>query len=1025
MIKKMILPLLLSLGMVSSLALNPVTVHAEEEGSGIVTNKTVSYDGEDGSYTITLESYATGEVKTSEVTKDVPTDIILVLDLSSSMKKEIGTVKYDEYSSKTNEELYALRHNGGEKNLWYMIPDTNNYASVSVTKEGESITYESASNKTNRDLYENYRNNLYVKMDDESYVKVSVEEPGGWKATTYTYTYIYNGEKVSITSSGARKSPNIANLYLATKDNSSAVYTYSYTDSKEKEIEIETSTGGSEKPEGTFYSQSTDTSKGGTRLKALKDACNSFADAVAKKAAAAEGKEAVNHRIAVVGFSSTASLYIGSSTRTDYENAFQDMSTDAGKDNVAASINALGTSQGTNADQGMTLANTIFESNPVIKEGETRNRVVIFFTDGAPGNAGSDQFVKTVATNTITAANTSRDKYGATVYSVAVIAGADPESAGSEPEDREEGEGQPVTSDMINWYLQNVSNNKGIPKKPGYYLAASDADSLKNIFEQIAEQTSEGGSESKLNSSAVVKDIMSPYFTLPAGTSASDISIKTYKCVDDAESSTGYGFEGEDAGTGGASASIDADGNVSVTGFDFSEKWCGFETSTEGVRKVREGGYKLVISFKVQPKDGFLGGNNVPTNGDTSGVYENEEAETAVENFTVPKANVTISDVDVTAKEQNVYLLGSVTKDQLVSGATVTVGADAQGEGGIELDLSKAGDEEKPYGLEKWQSDYVNITVTIMDENGKEISKSDLRNLTEDKKYQIEVKISPKKETESGSVGPVVSSKSNSKTEGNPVINVFRPQLTFKDGTAYYGETAWEPEQYSEKCKVGETVWKHEETSSTDTGVEMIPYPETGEIPPLSITYTPDSAKLYDRGTKFGKSDVPVKAETKIGDADVTQYTIFVHNDCPVGSGCSWTDPSEAGDPAFLVHCKTCTLTVTKAGDDALLDNGSYVFTVKKDGELYSEVSIQGNGSQTLYELPVGIYTIDENIGWSWRYNLLNYTTRVVLNATDASGTITCTNTRKKVKWLDGYSAIVRNVFGVVSSGSAGGAETK
>ncbi len=1022
MIKKMILPLLLSLGMVSSLALNPVTVHAEEEGSGIVTNKTVSYDGEDGSYTITLESYATGEVKTSEVTKDVPTDIILVLDLSSSMNEKIGTVKYIEYSSETNEELYALRHNGGEKNLWYKIPDTNNYASVSVTKKGESITYELASSKTNGELYENNRN-LYVKMDDGSYVEVSVEVSGDWKRT-YTYTYTYNGETKSITSSGARKSPNIANLYLATKDNSSAVYTYSYTDSKEKEIEIETSTGGSVKPEGTFYSQSTDTSGGGSRLDALTAACKSFADAVAEKAVAAEGKEAVNHRIAVVGFNSTALLYIGSSTRTDYENAFQDMSTDAGKGNVKASIDALAlrTGTGTKADEGMKLANTIFEKNPVEKD-DTRNRVVIFFTDGAPGNKGSDKFVKKVANDTITAANTSRDTYGATVYSVAVIAGADPESAGSEPEDSEEG--QPVTSDMINWYLQNVSNNKGKPKKPSYYLAASDADSLKNIFEQIAEQTSEGGSESKLNSSAVVKDIMSPYFTLPAGTSASDISIKTYKCVNDAESSTGYGFDDKDYGAGGASASIDADGNVSVTGFDFSEKWCGFETSTEGVRKVREGGYKLVISFKVQPKDGFLGGNNVPTNGDTSGVYENAEAETAVENFAVPKANVTIGDVAVTAKEQNVYLLGSVTKDQLVSGATVTVGADAKGEGGIELDLSKAGDTEKPYGLEKWQSDYVNITVTIMDEEGNEISESDLQNLKEDKKYQIKVTISPKKETESGSVGPEASSESNSETKGDPVINVFRPQLTFKDGTAYYGETAWEPEQYSEKCKVGETVWKHEETSSTDTGVEMIPYPETGEIPPLSITYTPDSAKLYDRGTKFGKSDVPVKAETKIGDADVTQYTIFVHNDCPVGSGCSWTDPSEAGDPAFLVHCKTCTLTVTKAGDDALLDNGSYVFTVRKDGELYSEVSIQGNGSQTLYELPVGIYTIDENIGWSWRYNLLNYTTRVVLNATDASGTITCTNTRKKVKWLDGYSAIVRNVFGVVSSGSAGGAETK
>lgn len=1001
MIKKLILPLLLSFGMVSSLAMNPVTVHAEgEKDSGIVTSKTVDYDEKDGSYTITLEAYATGEVTTSTVTKDVPTDIILVLDLSSSMNQTMNTVSYARYSGKTNEDLYALRHNGGEENLWYQIPGTTKYASVSVVVDGRNADYTDASGYTNSDLYSN-SNNLYAQIGDE-YVEVTVSR-NWWD---YTYTYTYKGQEIKVTSRRSDGNPNfgggVSLRVLSGVDSTNAMYTYSYTDSTGTKV-ITTSTGGSETPGAVFYSKSTVSGKT-TRLQALTDACTSFANAVAEKAKASEGKEAVKHRIAVVGFNSNAFLYIGNKRSTDYTSAFQDMSTDAGKSGVLASIDALGTSTGTKADAGMNLANTIFDNNPVPLAGETaRNRVVVFFTDGAPGTRGSDYFDKDVATNTIKAANTARDYHGATVYSVAVVDGADATKAGVEP-----GQSGTVTPDMINWYMQNVSNNKGTPPaagKPSYYLAAGDAESLRDIFKKIAEQTQTGGSASKLDSKAVVKDIMSPYFTLPAGAKASDISVSTYKCIDIGGSEK-FGFEETSSGTGGATASIDKDGNVSVTGFNFSENWCGFEKSEEGLKKVREGGYKLVISFKVQPKDGFLGGNNVPTNGEHSGVYENVEADAAVKEFTVPEANVTIKDVTTTAEDKNVYLLGSVTLEQLKSGATVTVGAGAEGMGGIKLDLSMATDEDKPYGLEKWQSEYVNITVTIKDKDGTKIPVTGLQNLKEDSEYSIEVEIAPKESAKTTSAGPEATAKPG---KGTANIDVFKPQLTFKDGNAYYGETV--ATDFSGN-KVGVEKWMHDTT-------EAVPADMIGTAPTLDISYAPDAGKIENG--KYTKQDVPVATTVKIGTEDVTADTTFVHTPCPDGSGCSWTDPATPGDTAFLIHIKTCTLTVTKAGDSTL-DNGSYVFTVRKDGRPYSEVSIRGNGSQTLCELPVGTYSIEENTGWSWRYSANpSYTANVDLSSTNAKGTIICTNTREKGNWLDGYSAIVRNVFKIGSSSAAGG----
>ena len=66
-----------------------------------------------------------------------------------------------------------------------------------------------------------------------------------------------------------------------------------------------------------------------------------------------------------------------------YSTALQDMSTTNGKSNVAASLNALQASGATRTDYGLIMAKGILDANPV-PTGETRNHVVIVFTDGSP-----------------------------------------------------------------------------------------------------------------------------------------------------------------------------------------------------------------------------------------------------------------------------------------------------------------------------------------------------------------------------------------------------------------------------------------------------------------------------------------------------------------------------------------------------------------------------------------------------------------------------------------------------------------
>ena len=990
--KTKILSLLLCLSLFCALNVPSTRAYADNEpDSGMKISKTATAN-EDGTYTITLEAFATGSKVITEQKTDIPTDIVLVIDQSGSMKDPIGGYTYTAYRKGSgwnshnyhNEEYYPLRHNGGSENLWHKL-NNNEYIAVSVEQK---MVYTAISGWSNRKYYDN-QNSLYCLVSGE-YKSVTVKREGHlFSADEYWYTV--DGQQILYTT-GDDSIPNFgqyAPLYQSVKK-----YIYSYTLNGATTV-IEESFGDGSSPDTQFYRRDYSSSAGDTRLNALKNAATTFANAVATKAAGEDGDinapaDNVNHRIAVVGFASgqryngtnynynNTEVFVGSNqyrygtaAQGQYGNAFQNMNTSTGVGNVSASIEALSADGGTLTNLGLEMGNGIFGANP-IAEGEKRNRVVIVFSDGVPGWSGYDS---DTANSAITQAGTAKNTYGATVYTIGIFPGADATSAGNQNGNETE---------KANWFMQRVSSNTQYPQSPSYYLSAADAGTLNSIFQQISNQIETGGAETTLGSETVVKDIISPYFTLPAGTTASGIRIDTYACT--GKDGNTYTWSGTSGGPGGATATVDGD-QVSVTGFDFSENWCGTETDAQGNSTVR--GNKLVISFEVSPKSGFLGGNEVITNA-SAGIYENGSAQTPVMTFEQPKVNVPIQDVTVTATDKNVYLKGEVTADQLKDGSEISVGD-------VKLDLSKATDTDKPYGLDPWQTEYVDITVTVKDKDGNVISDK-LENLTEDTTYTVEVTVAPKTV---GTSTPANGDAATAKTGANdPAANiyVFKPELTFKDSSAYYGESVPTNNDYSSN-KVGLETWKHGDTASTDAGVTML-----GTKPTLDISYTPDESKL--ESGKYTKQDVPVAATVKIGTENVNEHTTFVHQDCT--TACGWETPATPGAPAFLIHIQTCTLNITKQGGAA---DESYVFDVFKDGVKYSEVTVWGNGTETLVELPIGTYTISENTGWSWRYSANNGGS-AALTAQNPTGSIACTNTKNNNQWLNGFSEVVRNIFG-------------
>lgn len=964
---------------------------SDNGNNGMAVNKTSVYNEDTGAYDITLEAYATGSKIISTVTSDVPTDVILVLDQSGSMGDDMGQLVYTAYSGNTrqNSNLYEK-----QDNLWYKLSD-DSYVAVTVTSQNDSIQYTPITNgknnstRNNATNYWSNRNSLYAKVNGE-YQKVTVEYVWG----DYTYT-LPDGTQIA-SSSGDRTSPNFSGiddgyLYLASIDTTQTVYTYTYTDASGTVQTIGTSTGDSTNfTAATLYSRST-TDSGITRLEALKNAAATFANSVEEKAKGADGvlgtEDDISHRIAVVGFASksgygdnTELLSIAGRnsgsvgvayhniTNQNLKDVLQEVDTSAGQTMVSNAIGALAASGATQTDLGLDMAQRILSANPV-QPNEKRNRVVIVFTDGAPTSFNG--FEKDVAGNAITYAGTIKTT-GATVYTIGIFAGADATSAGTEPK-RDLGQNSNSMNSACNWFMQQVSSNNGKPRTPSYYLSAADAGSLSNIFQQISDNIETGGSSSTLTEESVVRDIISPQFTLPAGSTVSDITLETYACT--GKDGDTYTWRQNDTAMG-ATATIDGN-SVSVTGFDFSENYVGTVTNNASVTYR---GHKLVIRFSVKPQPSFLGGNNVPTNAG-AGVYENKDSETPVREFPQPTVNVPIQPVTVAAQDYNVYLLGGLTASQLQSDSTVQVGS-------ISLDLTKATDSDHPYGLEPWQTAYVDITVSITGLDGSPVT--DLAQLRADTSYAVSVTVSPKTEPQADSSGTPAAKQSGSATGK---VNVFKPTLTYKDGTVYYGDT------FDRATLPGyrtSTSWFHNGTDAATVSM-------TGAEPKLNSAYSYDTTLLT--GIVNTKQDIPVKATISIGDTNITADTAFLHTNC---AGETWSHTS--GDPAFLLHVRTCALTVTKTGG---ADGEPYVFNVYRNGDLYTQVTVVGSSSVSLYELPVGKYTIAEDTGWSWRYDATYKPDGCALTAGHNSGSIICTNTLKNDRWLNGFSDVIANIFGI------------
>lgn len=444
----------------------------------------------------------------------------------------------------------------------------------------------------------------------------------------------------------------------------------------------------------------------------------------------------------------------------------------------------------------------------------------------------------------------------------------------------------------------------------GYYLTTDNAAELQRIFTQIAQQTGEA-----------VKDV----------TIRDEISESFVPC-----DAAGNAYTvGDTITSNGKTGTVrqDANGNYYI-------EWTNVTLTPEQVdsnKVVTKPAETFQSTLYVKPRDGFHGGNNVPTNGENSGVYTADGNQ--IKPFPQPEVNVPIK-LDAQNVTKNIYYGNPAPTP---------------------ADLTQTAD------LADWQTGYVNINYTV--------DKNTISN-NEDGTYQVTMTVSPKYSGDNAD-GAVQTARTETVMS---TVNVYKPEITFKDSIIDYNAT---PDY---KDNLGGVVWKHEGTAADPANM-------TGEEPALAYSYDPEEKAL----TEDTYVNVTVSANDKTLPADVVTFVHTADNDFP---GCSF-NPAHGQFIVHIKVFNLTIQKTAKDGTTIDPNQTFVFHVKGNNNDVDMQVVITGANKQVIKNLPVGEYIITEDTSWSWKYTPTSkdqfVTTSDINNGT---ATVTFENENKGTNWL-------------------------
>ncbi|MBR5169611.1 MAG: VWA domain-containing protein, partial [Muribaculaceae bacterium] len=373
-------------------------------------------------------------------------------------------------------------------------------------------------------------------------------------------------------------------------------------------------------------------------------------------------------------------------TPTHYQNALllanNNGSVNSGLTSAIQNISARG---GTLMQYGLEMAYNILDKRlqPDYNAGtdeepdwQPRMQVVVFFTDGYPGlSSNTDYFTewgnynnKSTADATVKQANLLKTA-GAKIFSVGIFSGATPDAAyqtslnnnqwrtgiqaanclmhfvssnyyftttpGNYQENGENKTDTVYISNLDNgWSLQTTQPHNAGHHNNGFYLSASNASQLSQVFTTIANSIASVAVQ--MDMQTIIQDQISPNFTLPEGANQDSIMVYTYRCtgVDNQFTPTEYYFDTNPSDTL-KDAVVILNDLIRITGFDFSEMWCGLVNNDPN----QPHGKKIVILIPLVVQEGVWG-DGLPTNGPLSLIFPNGDTLNPIGSFPIPTTAV-------------------------------------------------------------------------------------------------------------------------------------------------------------------------------------------------------------------------------------------------------------------------------------------------------------------------------------------------------------------------------------------------
>lgn len=360
-----LLAALMALACVLTLLPGAAMAAGEDDGGRMVVDKTATLE-DDGTYTINLSAYATGQTTTETIKTGKPLDIVLVLDQSGSMAQTINSYNYQARTSQ------GYSYSGYGSSEYYYMDEDGNYYRVRRGSEKHLSWFS---------RYYTYY--LYYTKNGQNYylsgTGVTTQRPTNVKdssATIWTGV-LYQRSSTSTSKLNALKAA-VTNFVNSVSANA-----------KEYNVEHRIAMVG-------FASMGTDNS-------AWKNT-GLFVDGYLKKYANS-------------WWETTSQL-----SSQDYKDALvvvNDVDGDIA-DSISRAIGNLDAEGATRTSYGLEMAQKVFENN---KDSE-RQRVVVLFTDGEPGKSGYENYE---ANSALSKAYVLKNENKATVYSVGLY-DSDPEN---------------------------------------------------------------------------------------------------------------------------------------------------------------------------------------------------------------------------------------------------------------------------------------------------------------------------------------------------------------------------------------------------------------------------------------------------------------------------------------------------------------------------------------------------------------------------------------------------------------------